>query len=449
VAGSSSTRERVIVAGAAGIADTVSEVEAAGGRVLHRLGDRAVIVSVPEGVDVPGEEVPPATSFGVSGGPLGAPPALAEARLSDAERLSLRAFALRHSDEFAGAKAQRPLDGAGWDTPEATSIEPPGQALVTPVKLLPPMGGTSAGGAPPGAPASPSSLEALTAGLAPANAAQGSTSTQMTGSVAVGVIIVNGLQGFGNLLDGQHPIWLGDFTGAGHTQLMFYYAGDGNWWLGDMAGGQIQWTLRGNTYGDELRFNDTEREKLIAEVQDGLANLAGFEPTANLSWHYDIRVANVFVAPDPSRTGYEPQESLWRDPAMQAIGYGTGMSEVSRYITDLRSSLGTNWTYCVFFTKYPVEHFAYADIGGPRVVIQYANDGWGPDNIDRVFAHESGHIFQAPDEYSSSGCDCGGSWGIHDEPNGNCEVCNPNSVDCLMKANTYALCDHTRRAFGW
>jgi hypothetical protein len=49
--------------------------------------------------------------------------------------------------------------------------------------------------------------------------------------------------GFGNLIDGQHPIWIADFTRAGHAQVMFYYRGDGNWWLGDMVGGQLQWSL--------------------------------------------------------------------------------------------------------------------------------------------------------------------------------------------------------------
>src|SRR5438093_13443902 len=49
--------------------------------------------------------------------------------------------------------------------------------------------------------------------------------------------------GFGNLIDGQHPIWIADFTGSGHVQVMFYYRGDGNWWLGDMVGGQLQWIL--------------------------------------------------------------------------------------------------------------------------------------------------------------------------------------------------------------
>ena len=51
---------------------------------------------------------------------------------------------------------------------------------------------------------------------------------------------------------------------------------------------------------------------------------------------------------------------------------------VVQYVENIRQQLRTRWTYCVFFTKYPVWHFAYASV--PRIVMQYSNDGWGPDN---------------------------------------------------------------------
>jgi hypothetical protein len=82
--------------------------------------------------------------------------------------------------------------------------------------------------------------------------------------------------------------------------------------------------------------------------------------------------------------------------------------------------------------------------------MDYNNDGWGPDNIDRVFAHETGHIFGCPDEYASSGCDCGGAWGRFGRPNTNCENCAPGGgVACLMKANTWAMCSVTPAHLGW
>jgi len=72
------------------------------------------------------------------------------------------------------------------------------------------------------------------------------------GTLAGGITewsLVSQSAGFGNLLDGQHPIWIGDFTGAGHAQVLFYYKGDGHWWLGNMAAGQLQWSLVSQSAG--------------------------------------------------------------------------------------------------------------------------------------------------------------------------------------------------------
>ncbi|MFE9445665.1 M12 family metallopeptidase, partial [Streptomyces sp. NPDC006602] len=54
--------------------------------------------------------------------------------------------------------------------------------------------------------------------------------------------------GFGDLDDGR-PVWTGDFTGNGHTDVLFYYPGDDNWWLGTLQNGQLTWSLIGNTAG--------------------------------------------------------------------------------------------------------------------------------------------------------------------------------------------------------
>jgi hypothetical protein len=55
--------------------------------------------------------------------------------------------------------------------------------------------------------------------------------------------------GFGNLADGR-PFWRGDFAGDGKTDILFYYPGDKNWWLGRFNGnGAVTWNLAGNTTG--------------------------------------------------------------------------------------------------------------------------------------------------------------------------------------------------------
>ena len=196
-----------------------------------------------------------------------------------------------------------------------------------------------------------------------------------------------------------------------------------------------------------LRFSAAERTKVVAEVQNGLSWLASMNPAAGISFTYDIQIVTLNVEPDPNAADLEAH---WRDPAMAALGYAANWSGVTQYVEDLRTRFGTRWTYCGYFTKYQLGWFAYAALGGPRLVMDYANDGWGPDNIDRVFAHETGHIFNCPDEYAASGCNCGGSWGRFGRPNSNCETCAPGGgVSCIMKANDWTMCDVTPAHLGW
>ncbi len=54
--------------------------------------------------------------------------------------------------------------------------------------------------------------------------------------------------GFGNVADGR-PIWIADFTGSGNREVLFYYPGDRNWWLGSFNNGSLTWNLAGNTAG--------------------------------------------------------------------------------------------------------------------------------------------------------------------------------------------------------
>ena len=280
--------------------------------------------------------------------------------LGELEKLGLAALMLRESPEYREMKANRPRAGEEWDMPDCTTVVP-----------TPDLTGAVL---PPGAPA-------------PAP-----TSSYLEGTVAVGIVIVQG----------PTP---------------------------------------------NLTFSAAEITKVVAEVQNGLGYYATTNPLAGISFSYDIRNVTLTVAPNP---GASDLEGLWRNPTMAALGFSADFSGVSSYVESLRTRFGTRWTYCGFFTKYPVSHFAYASIGGPRVVMDYNNDGWGPDNIDRVFAHETGHIFGCPDEYASSNCDCGGAWGRFGVANHNCERCAAGGgVSCLMKANDFTMCEYTPSHLGW
>jgi Ricin-type beta-trefoil lectin domain-like len=194
----------------------------------------------------------------------------------------------------------------------------------------------------------------------------------------------------------------------------------------------------------DLQFSAAERTKVVAEVQNGLTYYSTTFAAAGLTFVYDIRHVQLTVPANPSAPDLE---GLWRDPAMGSLGFPSSWAGVGQYVENLRTQLRTRWAYVVYFTKYPVFHFAYASV--PRIVMQYSNDGWGPDNIDRVFAHETGHIFGCPDEYAASGCNCGGSFGRWGKPNTNCANCAPaGGIMCLMKGNDWAICPVTPAHLG-
>ena len=61
--------------------------------------------------------------------------------------------------------------------------------------------------------------------------------------------LVGNTSGFGQLADGR-PFWTGNFQGGSQTDILFYYPGDRNWWLGTLnSQNQLTWRLVGNTSG--------------------------------------------------------------------------------------------------------------------------------------------------------------------------------------------------------
>lgn len=78
--------------------------------------------------------------------------------------------------------------------------------------------------------------------------------------------------------------------------------------------------------------------------------------------------------------------------------------------------------------------------------------GWELNGWNKVIAHETLHLFGAPDEYGGDGTPCtgcGGSWGVFNVPNGNCAACANPKHKCLMDENDSELCDYTRAQIGW
>jgi hypothetical protein len=364
------------------------------GRVIHRYGRVGIVAG----------QFPPLGGQQSAADPTVATPRRAREvggaerdGLDPLERFGLDALAWRDSDGYQATKAARPRAGQPWNmTVPCTEVVPTPARGATTTPTTPTTPATADGAATDRAATAEQDARAGD-GTDPASnreiagATATPTSSYLEGSVAVGLIIVEGPTA-------------------------------------------------------DLQFSAAERTQVVAEVQNGLSWYATTNPAANLTFTYDIQIVRVSAAPQPSASDLE---AVWRNPAMASLGFAATFDGVYAYVDRLRSRLGTDWAYAGFFTKYPVSNFAYSAVGGPRLVVQYANDGWGPDNIDRVFAHETGHIFGCTDEYAGSGCDCDGQWGRFDAPNGNCATCAASSVPCLMKTNDFALCRFTPGQLGW
>ena len=200
-----------------------------------------------------------------------------------------------------------------------------------------------------------------------------------------------------------------------------------------------------------LSISASEQTRIIAEIQNGLSYLAAASPARDVTFVHDINVVNVNAADNPNPQDWEAGERAWRDAALSELEHAPGSAGIRAFVSKVKSRTSAPYAYAAFFSKYTLFHFAYALPGStPHLMMNYWNDGWGIDNIDAVFAHETCHIFGAPDEYSAASCNCGGRWGPYGVPNINCESCAPGgSVDCLMLKNTFTMCSATPYHVGY
>lgn len=162
----------------------------------------------------------------------------------------------------------------------------------------------------------------------------------------------------------------------------------------------------------------------------------------------------------------------WREPVLHAstdfanavsavlgnLGYASGnhLARATAFDAALRVQLDTDWAFSAFVaanpsgvTQFTDGYAAWAYLGGPYAALLERSFAW---SFKQVFAHETAHAFRACDEYSVAGYGgCSSCTGCVDAafPNGNCEACNSNPESCMMRANTFALCDYTVAQLGW
>ena len=95
--------------------------------------------------------------------------------------------------------------------------------------------------------------------------------------------LVGNTRGFGHAINDGRPFWTGDFTGNGSTDVLFYYPGDDSWWLGEVSQGQLRWRLVGNTRGFGHGINDGRPFWIGDFTGDGKADVL-FHHRGDLNW---------------------------------------------------------------------------------------------------------------------------------------------------------------------
>jgi hypothetical protein len=119
-------------------------------------------------------------------------------------------------------------------------------------------------------------------------------------------------KGFGNIIDLGHRVLAGDFNGDHKTDLLFYYAGDSNWWLGLSTGTGFTWSQAANTatLGDLHDYNhrlyavdvDGDGKVDVVSYDAGSGNLeVGLSNGQALTWSAGGNASGYGDLVDPSR----------------------------------------------------------------------------------------------------------------------------------------------------
>ena len=226
----------------------------------------------------------------------------------------------------------------------------------------------------------------------------------------------------------------------------------------------------GSINPDKYTWTQAAFDQSYNQCLTGLSWWASYAQTRGISLSFTL---SYYASPDTDQ-GYEPidhpsyDDDLWINAIMSNLGYTTGsiFTQVDAFNTDLKNQAGTDWAFSAFIAynptgqgaaeKFTDDLFAYAYLGGPYTQLLYKNNGWSVNDTWKTFAHETGHIFWACDEYYQAGyggcTSCNPCNSYRPILNGNCEHsdCNPvNTVACIMRHSEDAICHYTAAQIGW
>ena len=205
----------------------------------------------------------------------------------------------------------------------------------------------------------------------------------------------------------------------------------------------------GSVDPDIESWDESRMDFVMRQVKRGLAWWVANYPFESPPLDFSVNRAIGY-------TGYEPiirnstDESLWIPEVLTSIQCGSGENYYLHAVScanEVREVLSTDWAFLIFvvdslrdedgmFANPP--RFAYAYLNGPFMVVTYDNDNWGVERMDRVVAHELGHIFGATDEYDETPQNGGYLYELDNDGSG-----------CIMDKNNWCISDGTRRQIGW
>ena len=202
-----------------------------------------------------------------------------------------------------------------------------------------------------------------------------------------------------------------------------------------------------------LAISNTEANKVYSECLRGLKfwSDAATVHGVTLSFVLFDRLVQISAENPTSCPSHEACHNVFADAVLKFYHLSPGKAGKDQAAQKVKDYENADGAFLAFFSKYRQYHFAYSYSGGGPIYMQYSNDVLGPDQIDRVFAHETGHVFNAPDELKSS-CQCSQLYGKGRciAANTNCNTCTTNQAPCIMVAGDIEnLCEYTKRHVGW
>ncbi len=200
-----------------------------------------------------------------------------------------------------------------------------------------------------------------------------------------------------------------------------------------------------------LEITDAELQTIISKCQVGLDFWSEQARKNSVPLSFVLYWAKATItAPNPtSCSSFSACHNVFADASLQAFGFPAGRAGKDQLSEFAKSASRADGAFLAFFTKYRQAHFAYAYFGSGPTYMQYSNDGWGTNQIDRVFAHETGHVFSAPDEYGRCKCTPLYGRGSCTATNANCRDCTSSQANCIMDRSAWELCENTKKHVGW